>query len=546
MGTLAPTAGSAKWLDNNRLVFLAAPDNGDREVYVANRDGSGVLQLTNNNIIELWPVPSPDGTKIAFFRNVGSVHTIPGKLIVINSDGSNEIELSDRFTGNVAWSPDGARLAFSESTATSIRISSLRADGTGGLRVIYNNHIPPPFSWGDEYEFPTPAGTNVSVIAGGARVTFNSVGVEGTTIFTPIARSSAGALPTNFSFAGPAYQIRTSSAFTAPIDVCLNVPDGVAPTQQAFNSLRLFHRDGPSLIDRTVSLNFAARTVCARAPSLNLFVLASLRFSFNRATGNPLPSITGALVDSSGQPLADVAIELTGTEMQSTLTDAFGNFEFVNLTEGGNYIVQPRQVGYFFTESSHTFINLAGENTVAFVGALASYSISGRVTKSDGSPATGVELNLDGSSLSFAVTDMNGDYIFDDLAVGGSYTVTPVGTGFFSPRSAAIDALSGDASGVDFVDYANAPEFVTVTGRVMSADGFAIPMARVTMVGPGGESISALSNPFGYYIFTEVRPGDAYSIGVKKKGSAFSTSPYSIYVTSALSGLDFVADPGEN
>jgi hypothetical protein len=241
--------------------------------------------------------------------------------------------------------------------------------------------------------------------------------------------------------------------------------------------------------------------------------------------------------------MTGVTIELTGSESRETQTDVFGIFEFPNLTGGGNYNVRPVHSGYIFGEESHTFIDLTGENTVAFVGSQAIFSISGKIRNVDGSPAVGVNVNLDGASLLTTQTDTNGDYLFEDLGSGQSYTVTPSGTGFFSPLLSTVAQLSGHATGVDFVHYANAPEFVTVTGRVMDADGFAIPMARVMMIGPGGEAMSALSNPFGYFIFNEVRPGDVYSIGVKKKGSEFSTSPYSIYVTSAMSNVDFVADP---
>ncbi len=53
---------------NGRIAFSQF-DSGDREIYTANPDGSGVLQLTDNSSFDNLPSWSPDGSKIVFVGN---------------------------------------------------------------------------------------------------------------------------------------------------------------------------------------------------------------------------------------------------------------------------------------------------------------------------------------------------------------------------------------------------------------------------------------------------------------------------------------------
>lgn len=544
LGPVANSAGNARWLNADRLTFTAFPDGGDYEIFAVNVDGTNVVQLTNNLLPDLWPVPSPDGTKIAFFRNLsGPTHTLPGRLMVMNADGSGVIELNDRFRGTAAWSPDGTMIAFIEQTDTSSRLVAVRADGSGGRRIIYPGMVTPDLWWGPEYQFPTPMGSNVNVIAGGVSVIFSGVGVAGTTTFTPIPRNSGGTPPAGYSFAGQAYGIETTAAYIAPITVCFAVPMTVASTPTAFSALALTHLEGGVLIDRTISRDFATRRICAQTSSTGSFVLTAQRSVPSSVTGLPMPSISGIAIDSSGQPLSDVLVSLTGSEVRTTQTDPFGNFEFPNLTEGGNFNVQLRRNGYTFSESSHTFIDLAGENTVGFVGTRASFSISGRVTKPDGLPSGGVTLTLEGAQDAVTLTDPNGNYRFDDLPAGGEYHIAPVGGGFFSPRSSSVGPLSANATEVDFAHFISSPPYAGVGGRVISTDGYGISKVRVTITDQAGEARSAITNPFGYYYFTGIATGHVYTLSVRHKDYEFIDSPVEIFLIDELSDLNFTGSP---
>ena len=57
-----------------------------------NADGTGQVQLTDNNIGDLTPSWSPDGKKIVFHRRVGGRGQF--QLMLINADGTGEKQLT--------------------------------------------------------------------------------------------------------------------------------------------------------------------------------------------------------------------------------------------------------------------------------------------------------------------------------------------------------------------------------------------------------------------------------------------------------------------
>jgi Tol biopolymer transport system component len=99
------------------IVFQTTPGGGD--MYVKNLDGSGAILLA---AFAFHPVWSPDGTRIAFVRRVGSSSfptPQPGSLVifVVNSDGSGQRQLTFPANQTInddspAWSPDGTRVVF--------------------------------------------------------------------------------------------------------------------------------------------------------------------------------------------------------------------------------------------------------------------------------------------------------------------------------------------------------------------------------------------------------------------------------------------------
>jgi Tol biopolymer transport system component len=102
--------------DGERIIF----DNiGDKQedLFIINRDGTGLRQLTNDAYKDRVPHWSPDGKQIAFFSDKTGKY----EGWTINADGSNPRKVTD-FTGTPEnwaqlpfWSPDGKKLLFNVS-----------------------------------------------------------------------------------------------------------------------------------------------------------------------------------------------------------------------------------------------------------------------------------------------------------------------------------------------------------------------------------------------------------------------------------------------
>ncbi|MGZ4708739.1 MAG: TolB family protein [Acidimicrobiales bacterium] len=128
------TSGSDQLLfDSNRT--------GNFEIFLMGTDGRGVRQLTDDPAYDSWwPVGSPDGTRILFYRNeAGSKHPdyTSNSLWVMDADGGDvhQVLAADAngwgLQGHAEWSPDGTRLVMFGGPATSPQLQVTAADGTG-------------------------------------------------------------------------------------------------------------------------------------------------------------------------------------------------------------------------------------------------------------------------------------------------------------------------------------------------------------------------------------------------------------------------------
>ena len=106
--------------DGQRLVFSGF-SNGFTDLYIINRDGTGLQRLTNDKYADLHPSWSPDGKTIAFVTDRGGETDFDllrfGNLrIALLHLDSGAIELLGNMqTGkniNPVWAPDGRSLAF--------------------------------------------------------------------------------------------------------------------------------------------------------------------------------------------------------------------------------------------------------------------------------------------------------------------------------------------------------------------------------------------------------------------------------------------------
>ncbi len=101
------------------------------EIFVVNADGSGLIQLTSNNVNDESPAWSPDGRRIAFASN--------SQIYVMNADGTELRRLThdNAFDTDPSWSPDGMRIVFSSDVGKidNSVIFSMNADGSGAAQL---------------------------------------------------------------------------------------------------------------------------------------------------------------------------------------------------------------------------------------------------------------------------------------------------------------------------------------------------------------------------------------------------------------------------
>lgn len=119
--------------DGEQLAFgrgFFRPTRGPElmDVYIINVDGTGELQLTDNDVHDVAPRWSPSGEKIVY----SSDRYGPGNLFVINPSGSGLQQLTNSPTADATprWSPDGSRIAFARGEAGSADIYVMDADGS--------------------------------------------------------------------------------------------------------------------------------------------------------------------------------------------------------------------------------------------------------------------------------------------------------------------------------------------------------------------------------------------------------------------------------
>jgi len=104
--------------DGRRIAFRKMLDTNS-EVFIADADGRNLKNLTDHPAFEGWPAWSPDGTRVAFGANRNSNY----QIFVMNTDGS-DVKLVANSEGRATapkWSPDGATIYFTNCWATGRR-----------------------------------------------------------------------------------------------------------------------------------------------------------------------------------------------------------------------------------------------------------------------------------------------------------------------------------------------------------------------------------------------------------------------------------------
>lgn len=136
--TNTPEPSPTPFGGGSRIAFDSDRD-GNREIYLMNSDGSGLLRLTANAAIDGDPEWSPDGQRIVFASDRDGNH----EVYVMNADGSDQTRLTDNAATDWAptWSPDGTRIAFASDRNGNFDIFVMDADGSNVVQLTSSSAI---------------------------------------------------------------------------------------------------------------------------------------------------------------------------------------------------------------------------------------------------------------------------------------------------------------------------------------------------------------------------------------------------------------------
>ncbi len=142
-GEYAHMAWPSGWSpDGSQILFYWYVDGYD-QLFIMNRDGTGLRKLTSDTYWNAIPTMSPDGRRIAFSSSRDGNY----EIYVMNADGTSQTRLtfSPEEDWMPRWSEDGSRIIFESRRDGRVQIYSMSPDGTDQVRLsdnTANDHQP--------------------------------------------------------------------------------------------------------------------------------------------------------------------------------------------------------------------------------------------------------------------------------------------------------------------------------------------------------------------------------------------------------------------
>jgi TolB protein len=127
------------------LISFSSSKDGSSEIYVINIYGKELKKLTRSFGIDVSPVFSPDGKKIAFVSDRGGTPQI--YIMNTNGRGMRRLTFEGSYNTSPSWSPDGKWIAFVGRKNGKNQIFMLKSDGKDLRQLTFSgNNESPAFS----------------------------------------------------------------------------------------------------------------------------------------------------------------------------------------------------------------------------------------------------------------------------------------------------------------------------------------------------------------------------------------------------------------
>ncbi|HSK22153.1 MAG TPA: carboxypeptidase regulatory-like domain-containing protein [Egicoccus sp.] len=257
---------------------------------------------------------------------------------------------------------------------------------------------------------------------------------------------------------------------------------------------------GAYTVTMTVPSGFVANGPTARAVNLASGSSASADFGLVQVA-----SISGRVVDGAGEPVAGVAVALSGAgTAPAAVTDTDGRYRFTGRTQFGAYTVAITvPTGFAAGGPVNRTVNLAaGSSATADFRILEEASVSGQVLDGSGAPVAGVTVTVGGPSSATLTTDGQGRYRLANRTQFGAYSVViTVPTGFAAGGAITrtVNLAEGSSATADF----RLIETAAVAGQVTDATGAGLSGVQVALSG----GVTVATDGQGRYRFANLTPG---------------------------------------
>jgi Tol biopolymer transport system component len=191
VGAAGSAAGPWWSLDGKRVAFAFAPNvNSFADIYVANLDGSALVNVTNTpDVSEEYASWSPDASQLAI-TGINPGAGLGSSLYVVNASGTGLTQLTSnplsRNDYEPNWSPDGKLISYTTAFGFTYGLFVIRATGGKPIRLVPSSMVSGFGHW-------SPDGKRLAFTAiaeGGSRQNIYVVTLDRRTM-TQLTRNSA-------------------------------------------------------------------------------------------------------------------------------------------------------------------------------------------------------------------------------------------------------------------------------------------------------------------------------------------------------------------